>query len=826
MRPYHEQMESRLVLSAIAYVEHDVSSNQLGNYSFVLPADLNGDGRMDIATFVVDFGRAPNISWFNVQTSERRIIPVVASYPVDLAAGDVDQDGDVDLVIAGDEGAVSWLENLDGKGSFSLPIRLLERHRPTKVQVVDINNDGKNDLLVSTFEAVEWWELDGQSQVVAEHVVAPIGGTPAMRLVDIDGDQDVDIIAAFQNHSLGNDDLIWFENRSGDGTVFEKHVIASANYGFYAVDVADINQDGNLDIVTDSLTTTEVRLLVIENLGRGQFAPPLELQTASDVFDFAGFVDVDGDGAVDVLVSARHQYQEASDVLWFRNTSGESVRFALAQSIPTDGAAVVASSDLDDDARTDLITINTSLLLPQLGWKKGIASDNWYAANQVFAQQELRAVQQFEVGDVDGDGDLDVVSTSGENQYSFDRVQWYENDGGAFHLKQVMSVEQTGPKNIAIIDWDLDGDLDVVIAEMRFGDIPGTSINQLVWYANDSKGNFGSRQLYSKDIGGSLAVGDVDGDGHVDLINAANRVSWYKSGDSTPTRREIMQRDPTRNVYQSAALADIDGDGLTDIVVISTWFTLPLEGHGTVVWIRNLGQGQFSEPVLIDEPVYGSLTLTDFNDDGRTDVIVADASGILWYENQAGAQMSIGHPLTTNSVDERLALSNVQAADLDGDGDIDLVNSFTENYVRYLVWYENTGGHFFTPQTIQVERLGYIEDVAVADIDRDGRLDVVSASLSDIRWYDRRMIGDTDRDGYFTSFDLVQVFQTGEYEDGLPLNSVYDEGDWDGNGEFDSADLVLAFQSGNYEIPAAANAHDSIFAEIGAAVNKPKAFVV
>ena len=62
-----------------------------------------------------------------------------------------------------------------------------------------------------------------------------------------------------------------------------------------------------------------------------------------------------------------------------------------------------------------------------------------------------------------------------------------------------------------------------------------------------------------------------------------------------------------------------------------------------------------------------------------------------------------------------------------------------------------------------------------------------------------RVPGDVDFDGVFDSADLVQVFQTGEYEDGIEDNSSYEEGDWNGDGDFDSADLVAMFQSGLYE---------------------------
>jgi hypothetical protein len=58
--------------------------------------------------------------------------------------------------------------------------------------------------------------------------------------------------------------------------------------------------------------------------------------------------------------------------------------------------------------------------------------------------------------------------------------------------------------------------------------------------------------------------------------------------------------------------------------------------------------------------------------------------------------------------------------------------------------------------------------------------------------------GDSNHDGKFNSADLVLIFQAGEYEDGIPGNSTWEEGDWNGDGEFDTGDLVFAFTAGTY----------------------------
>ncbi len=64
----------------------------------------------------------------------------------------------------------------------------------------------------------------------------------------------------------------------------------------------------------------------------------------------------------------------------------------------------------------------------------------------------------------------------------------------------------------------------------------------------------------------------------------------------------------------------------------------------------------------------------------------------------------------------------------------------------------------------------------------------------------RTFFGDANLDGEFDSGDLIEVFQAGEYEDGVAGNSVWATGDWSGDGEFDTTDLVAAFQDGGYEL--------------------------
>jgi hypothetical protein len=403
------------------------------------------------------------------------------------------------------------------------------------------------------------------------------------------------------------------------------------------------------------------------------------------------------------------------------------------------------------------------------------------------------APQDVHAADLDGDGDMDVLFAS-DARWDDDKIAWYENtDGkGTFGQQQVITTKADEAHSVYAADLDGDGDMDVISA----GD-------NIAWYINtDGKGAFGDQQDITTPQDTSVYTADLDGDGDMDVISTAPHIAWYVNTDGKGTFGD--QQAITTHGAASVYATDLDGDGDMDVLSAS--------GVGNeIAWYENTdGQGTFGPQQLIttQAKMARSVYAADLDGDGDIDVLSASRTDdkIAWYENTDG-KGTFGHQQVITT--QANGANSVYAVDLDGDGDIDVLSA--SEHDDQIAWYENTDGKgtFGDHQLITYHADG-ASSVYAADLDGDGDIDVLSASFQDgrIAWYENRLIGDANDDGVFNSSDLVQVFQAGEYEDGILRNSTYEEGDWNGDGEFDSSDLAMAFQTGLYEVQPQVNSTD------------------
>ncbi len=374
--------------------------------------------------------------------------------------------------------------------------------------------------------------------------------------------------------------------------------------------------------------------------------------------------------------------------------------------------------------------------------------------------------------DVDGDGDIDVLSASGTD----DTIAWYENDGSENFTKHTITTTADIANEVTTADVDGDGDLDVLSAS--------TGDSTIAWYENDGSQNF-TEHIITNAVNSaqSVATADVDGDGDLDVLSGSAgtgaTLAWYENdGSQNFTTHAITT---TNGSYRSVITADVDGDG--DLDVLSASFAEDMIG-----WYENDGSGNFTEhTVTTTADGARSVFVVDVDGDGDVDVLSASDNDdkIAWYEND-GSQNFTAHTITTTAYGAR----SVTAADMDRDGDLDVLSASSNDST--LAWYENDGSENFTKHTISNSVNGAYS-VAVADVDSDGDLDALSASLfgDTIAWHENTSTTTLDGAPTFVEGGAAVVLDADVEVSDLELDSLNG-----GAGNYDGASVTLVRNGG------------------------------
>lgn len=298
-----------------------------------------------------------------------------------------------------------------------------------------------------------------------------------------------------------------------------------------------------------------------------------------------------------------------------------------------------------------------------------------------------------------------------------------------FGPQQVISTDALFPRKVAVGDMDGNGTLDVLSA--------ARTTNEIAWYSNETGiGDFGPLRLISESSENNAIIpGDLDGDGNLDIVaSSANGdiFFWQENLDGLGNFGPQQLIDTVNGAFDMN-LSDIDNDG--DLDILGGSFET-----GILYLYKNNGTGIFETAIEIGTANGRSIITGDLDGDLDLDIIVSNTGNIIigWHENLDGLG-NYSSIQTIGFTDQVTSTISSFATDIDNDndGDVDaLAVSVIDNRVS---WYENLDGlgTFGSQQTITTDAIS-ARNVIAADLDDDGDMDVISASQNDskIAWYE------------------------------------------------------------------------------------------
>jgi hypothetical protein len=691
---WHENLGTRPPTFAVHYL-----FTAPGSYMAV-PADINGDGWTDIVVAAVG---------------------VIA--PSTAAAGE-------QAAVAAGTGKIFWLQNQLPQGAGFAPRAIADGlNYPVAVDVVDLNHDGKLDIVAATRDdgRVLWFANNGNGSSFAAHVAAQnLAGSAAVHSGDIDGDGRIDIVAAAE----GSNQFVWLRNNGAQPPLFDLRPINSGlppppgqDYA-KAVFAADIDGDGDLDVVFAS--EQENRVGWFENTGRGTAFTAHVIATDMLHAKSVYAVDIDRDGDLDVLAAAA----ASNTVALYENRRGQPVTFAThIVNNAVLGAHSVIAADIDRDGDLDILAAardsNSVLLYPNLASHRTAL----YDPQTQFVVSTYREPRMAAGVDLDNDGDQDIVAVSDEV------VAWHRNEGGQppNFTRFIVDEGLVGGRWIHAADIDGDGDQDLLVAD--------TGSNRILWFETQLAAP-GAVPTFRKHVITERAKGvrdvhsaDLDGDGDLDLYAASgtgNLVTWYEQKRTPAITFEERVIVDTLQYPRSSYAADLNLDGRPDLMSASA-------DDNTVAWLENRGGAPLNWGLrVLTRGMDGALHIyaADLDGDGDLDLLAGAERNntIAWYENTRGSPPTFVEHIISKTA---AGVHAVVAGDADHDGDLDIFAALEGG--NRIVWYENDGARTpaFAEHTIATN-FPIAHSIALSDLDADGDLDVIATSRAggQVAWFE------------------------------------------------------------------------------------------
>ncbi|MBN1290366.1 MAG: VCBS repeat-containing protein [Candidatus Latescibacteria bacterium] len=695
--------------------------------------DINCDGFPDI---IVGGQKGPLV-WYKYPSWSKSIITEGGYNTVDGEIGDIDKDGDPDIIMGG----LYWYENPlpDGNPEGNVwNMHKIADHPTHDIEVGDLDKDGDLDIVTrdqSEFghnagNKIHVW-LQKDIQTWSELVIECPHGE-GITLADIDADNYPDIITGG----------IWYKNPGSEiNGAWTDNTFASW-HSSATVKSADINGDGRKDIV---LTPSELKDSYYKMSWFENPVNPLNDTWIEHVIEnnvecvvhALETIDINADGLCDIITAEMHQGADPDEVSIYINKKQGSSWQKLV--ISQKGSHYIRVADIGSDGDIDIIGANHGgEYQPVELWENTINNTGgvlnlWTYINVDRTRQkwgdwnEPAWLKYFglDMADVTGDGYKDVVS----GRY------FYRNPGGDMTAQWVRTD----------LGFNVDGMLFVDVDGDRYGDVIAEALPDVYWIEAD---DINGKSWKANKISSIPKTGHVNGQGYklAQIKKGGKPEILLSSGDGIYCIG--IPANPTQGTWPTIRIAadateegigvgDIDGDGDIDVAAGSG----EKKGDGmTVSWWENPGDGSADWKIyIVGETIRFAdrFEIADLNGDGLADVIVTEErwpepedAHVFWFEQQYNVNKRtwVRHTISTQNTS-----NNLDIADMDGDGDIDIITAEHRGSKKLQIWENNDRGNTWTEHVLSVGKENHL-GARVSDINNDGDLDIIGIAWDDYQF--------------------------------------------------------------------------------------------
>ncbi len=665
--------------------------------------------------------------------SRARVNYPVASSAYSVAVGDFNGDGKLDLAVANyNTNNVSILLG-NGDGTFQAAVNRSTGSGPVSIAVGDFNGDGKLDLATANNNGNNVTILlgAGNGTFPVAHSYG-VGSAPASIAVgDFNGDGKPDLAVA----NSGGGNVVSILLGYGDGT-FQTAVNYGAGSNPYSVAVGDFNGDGKLDVAAANHSSANVSVL----LGKGDGTFQTAVNYAAGTVPYSVAVgDFNGDGKPDLAVA---NYISSNVSIMLNNTPPAATRTTVTSSLNPAlmGQTVTLTATVSGPGGTPTGTVQfmngtTALGSPatlsggQATYSTSWSTDGIYSIRAVYsgdsnfaasdsAPSVAAGTQPLAIaeGDFNGDGIPDFVTVDNTSSNNLFILLGAGGDSFTTPAGSPLTVGRN-PGFVAVGDLNGDGKLDLAVAANN-----SNGTGSLYVLLGNGDGTFQAPVAYASSsiFPSSIKIADLNHDGKPDLILGAQDKVYVLLGNGDGTFQTPVGY-AAGNGSDFITLGDFNGDGNLDVAAADIYDT-------TVSVLLGNGDGTFQTAAAYQtDGSPGAVATGDFNHDGKLDLVVANTNGgtggtaaILLGNGDGTFQAAVTYPAGEAPI-------GVALADFNHDGNLDVaIPDYHHSDVNILMG--NGDGTFQQAVPVPLAR-GHIADgVAVSDLNRDGNPDLAMAN--------------------------------------------------------------------------------------------------